>query len=227
MSDLSVRPAAVETLEVGDAASGRVGFSRLRGLMRSEAGAERCDVCGTDLADDHEHLFNPAARRVICVCGACAVSVGEASDSQYLRVPQRIRRLADFAMSDAQWDQLYIPVGMAFFFKSSAQSRVVALYPGAAGVTESLLDLRAWEDLLQQNPVLESMATDVEALLVNRVSSDHEYYLVPIDRCYLLAGLIRSNWRGLSGGAKVWGEIAAFFAGLKVAATRATEVKNA
>ena len=48
-----------------------------------------------------------------------------------------------------------------------------------------------------------------------RGSSPAEYYLVPIDECYKLVGLIRSHWRGLSGGTEVWREIGAFFAALK------------
>jgi hypothetical protein len=64
------------------------------------------------------------------------------------------------------------------------------------------------------------MGTDVEALLVNRVGrargfSNDEYYIVPIDECYKLVGLIRAHWRGLSGGPEVWEEIAAFFEGLR------------
>ena len=58
-------------------------------------------------------------------------------------------------------------------------------------------------------------AADVEALLVNRVGSAREYFLVPIDECYRLVGLIRIHWRGLSGGSLVWGEIAAFFDDLR------------
>ena len=59
--------------------------------------------------------------------------------------------------------------------------------------------------------MLLSMQPDVEALLVNRVGSAREYFLVPIDECYKLVGLIRIHWRGLSGGSLVWGEIAEFF----------------
>jgi hypothetical protein len=55
---------------------------------------------------------------------------------------------------------------------------------------------------------------------VNRVgtadsSRAPEYFLAPIDTCYELVGLIRANWRGLSGGTEVWREVANFFAQLK------------
>jgi hypothetical protein len=42
-----------------------------------------------------------------------------------------------------------------------------------------------------------------------------EYYIVPIDQCFKLVGLIRSNWRGFSGGTEVWQKIGGFFADLK------------
>jgi Ni,Fe-hydrogenase III large subunit len=61
---------------------------------------------------------------------------------------------------------------------------------------------------------------DIEALLVNRVGYAHdlsraEYYIAPIDECYRLVGLIRANWKGLSGGSEVWSEIGRFFSGLR------------
>jgi hypothetical protein len=54
-----------------------------------------------------------------------------------------------------------------------------------------------------------------------------EYYLVPIDECYKLVGLIRTHWRGLSGGTEVWREIGAFFAELKKQAGFVEEDSNA
>ena len=56
---------------------------------------------------------------------------------------------------------------------------------------------------------------EVEALLVNRLSGKHLYYLVPIDQCYRLSGLIRLHWRGLSGGSEVWEEVGRYFDRLK------------
>jgi hypothetical protein len=38
---------------------------------------------------------------------------------------------------------------------------------------------------------------------------------VPIDECYRLVGLIRSNWQGFSGGAEVWQKIESFFGDLR------------
>jgi len=119
---------------------------------------------------------------------------------------------------------------MAFFFQSSTAGRIVALYPSPAGATESLLDLSSWSELVSANAVLEEMLPDVEALLVNRVRNGGEspqYYLVPIDECYRLVGLIRARWSGLSGGTEMWREIDRFFEELTRRAEPAPEAMHA
>jgi len=133
-------------------------------------------------------------------------------------VPRRVRFLPDFQMTDAQWDSLLIPIGLAFFVENSVENRVLALYPSPAGSTESMLSLESWWDIVQENPVLTEMESDVEALLVNRLDHGAEYYIAPIDKCYQLVGLIRSNWHGLSGGTEVWEKIHDFFTELKAGA---------
>ncbi len=127
-------------------------------------------------------------------------------------MPRRVDFLSDFRLTDAQWEELHLPINLAFFFRSSRAGRVVAVYPSPAGGTESLLGLESWNLLEEENPVLRELEPDVEALLVNRVGRSREHYRVPIDACYRLVGLIRANWRGLSGGAEVWEEIRQFFA---------------
>ncbi len=139
---------------------------------------------------------------------------------KYKRVARRAQFLANFQMTDPQWENLLIPINMAFFFQSSLESRVVALYPSPAGAVESLLPLDAWNETVQENPALSRLEPDIEALLVNRVGHAHElskaeYYIAPIDECYRLVGLIRANWKGLSGGAEVWSEIGRFFSELR------------
>lgn len=148
---------------------------------------------------------------------------------KYKRVPRRVLALPDFHLGDAQWESLMVPISMAFFFRSTPDQRVIALYPSPAGATESQLPLDTWKDLEEANPVLQRMEADVEALLVNRVGyargvAAPDYYVLPIDECYKLVGLIRAHWRGLSGGTEVWQEIGNFFSGLK---ERATVVRDA
>jgi hypothetical protein len=131
-----------------------------------------------------------------------------------------VRQLTDFRLTDGQWDSLMMPINMAFFYRSTPQERVLALYPSPAGATESLLSFDTWDEIAMDNPRLLKMEADVEALLVNRIGHSRgfagpEYYIVPMDECFKLVGLIRSRWQGLSGGAEVWREIGEFFNELK------------
>jgi Family of unknown function (DUF5947) len=195
--------------------TGRRPFTALRELARKRAPSERCELCSAEIGGDHQHLVEPAQRRLLCCCDPCAILFSGQQDARYRRVPHRIQLLPDFRLTDDQWDSLHIPINLAFLFHSSPAGRVIALYPSPAGATESLLPLEAWDDLVEENPILRELEPDVESLLVNRVGHTREYFRVPIDECYKLVGLIRASWRGLSGGAEVWEEVGRFFDSLK------------
>lgn len=174
---------------------------------------ERCDLCGEQLAPGHRHLVDVDSRRILCACRACTILFERAgAGGGHLRLlPTRRRRLDAFRLDDAAWARLRLPVEMAFFFHSSPAGRVIALYPSPLGATESLLELDAWDDLADANPVLRELEPDVEALLVCRARGMREHWRVPIDDCYELVGLIRTHWRGFGGGEEVWSAIARFF----------------
>ena len=59
--------------------------------------------------------------------------------------------------------------------------------------------------------MLGELQPDVEALLVSRARDMNEHWLVPIDDCYELVGLIRTRWRGFARGEEVWAAIEGFF----------------
>ncbi|MDB6142015.1 MAG: hypothetical protein JWP80_1059 [Pseudomonas sp.] len=161
---------------------------------------EHCELCYAEIGREHDHLIEPDTRRLLCACQGCALLFDSPEARRYRRVPRDAVRLQPFDLSDAQWDALRIPINLAFFVRSSPETRVLALYPGPAGAIESKLALDTWDELAADNPVLTQLRSDVEALLVNRMDGAREYYRVPIDRCYELVGLIRSHWHGLSGG---------------------------
>ncbi len=190
-------------------------FAVLKRFVRQRAVVERCELCSAELPGEHEHLVDITTRQLTCACQACAILFSGKANPKYRRVPRRIRYLGNFELTDAQWDSLLIPISMAFFFNSSPAGKVIALYPSPAGATESLLDFESWDEIRSSNPVLDEMEPDTEALLVNRVRGASEYYLLPIDECYKLVGLIRTHWHGLSGGTEMWDAIAKFFAELK------------
>ena len=203
-------------------------FDQALGVLRQFRGTRRaasrtvehCELCSAELHGEHPHLVELASRQLVCACDACAMLFDGMERSKFKRVSRSVQFLESFAMTDTQWDSLIIPINLAFFFQSSIEGRTIAYYPSPAGAVESLLTLEAWNAIVEDNPVLRRMQSDVEALLVNRIGRKDqaippEYYIAPMDKCYQLVGLIRANWKGLSGGAEVWEEIGRFFADLR------------
>jgi hypothetical protein len=187
----------------------------LRRFVQPRAARERCELCATNLAAQHAHLVEMAHRRLVCACDACAILFSGHGAGTYRRVPRDAQWLPDLRLDDEAWASLQLPIELAFFLYCTPAGRVVAMYPSPAGATEAAVSPEAWAMLLEDNPALRKLEPDVEALLVNRVKSAREYYRVGVDRCYELVGLIRTHWRGMSGGSAVWDEIGQFFTALK------------
>jgi len=187
-------------------------FARLKQFTRPKAAPEeKCELCGAAIPAEHQHLMELAKRKMHCACDACAILFSADATMRYRRVPRRVWSLDSFELSDATWDSLHVPINLAFFFRNTADETVLAIYPSPAGATESQVPLDAWNDLIVVNPELGIMQNDVEALLVNRVGKRRDSLIVPIDQCYRLVGIIRTHWRGLSGGTDVWREVNQFF----------------
>jgi hypothetical protein len=190
-------------------------LASLRRFVRPRAARERCELCDAALADDHAHLVETTGRQLVCACDACAILFSGRAETKYRRVPRRVQLLPGFRMTEEAWDDLQLPINLAFFVHSTPAGRVVAMYPSPAGATESLVEPESWKRLEDENPSLCDLEPDVEALLVNRIREARECYRVGIDECYKLVGLIRTHWRGLSGGQAAWEEIGRFFVDLK------------
>ena len=177
------------------------------------APGEACEMCAEPIGDGHSHVVNLDSRQIMCCCRACWLLFTHqgAAGGRYRAVPDRYLYDPGFKLGDGAWEALQIPVRVAFFFANSDLGKVAAFYPSPAGATESLLSLEAWADVVAANPVMTDLAPDVEALLVRRAGEGFECYLVPIDACYELVGLVRMHWKGFDGGEEAWAAIDGFF----------------
>jgi Family of unknown function (DUF5947) len=180
--------------------------------MPAQPGVEKCELCATEVPAEHGHVADLETSTLACACRACYLLFTQptAGRGRYRAVPDRYLADPDRTLTVAQWDELEIPVGLAFFLKSSSAEGVTGFYPSPAGVTECVLDLAAWERLTQEYPLLGAPEPDVEAALICRTEAGIGYFLVPIDACYELAGRMRLHWRGFDGGAEARASIDEF-----------------
>ena len=178
---------------------------------------EKCEMCGEVIPAEHAHVADLQDSSLLCTCRACYLlfTPVEAGRGRYRAVPDRY--LADPAhpLSPGDWEDLEIPVALAFFLRSSQQEEVAAFYPSPAGATECRLDLAAWDRVAAGHPLLTAADTDVEALLIAKTDDTVEHFLVPIDACYELAGRMRLTWRGFDGGSEARQSIDEFLTGVR------------
>jgi hypothetical protein len=201
------------------------------GAPAGQAPEEKCEFCAAPVAAEHGHVADLDSSTLMCACRACYLLFTHSGAGQtWEQDPQhheerrmgraRYRSIPDRYVADpahpifqADWDALEIPVGLAFFLRSSATGETTAFYPSPAGATECRLDLEAWGRISAGHPLVGSAEPDVEAILISRGERDQpgiETFLVPIDACYELAGRMRLEWRGFDGGAEARASIAAF-----------------
>ena len=214
----SAAPGTPEIVQIAHGAPG----SR---AAEEDDGRERCEMCREVLTDRHGHLVDLDKRSLACACRACYLLFTHegAAGGRYRAVPDRLLHDPDHPLTDEDWNELQIPVAMAFFFFNSALDRVVAGYPSPGGTTECELDLAAWDRLVAAYPLLAALAPDVEAIFVHGANRGadrgadrgREVFLIPIDMCYSLVGELRLRWSGFDGGAEVRESLATFLDDLR------------
>lgn len=169
--------------------------------------AEHCDLCGVAVPGQHRHLLDASSRGLMCACQACSLLFVQdaASRGHYRLVPRRRVRLHGVPTKG-----IGVPVGLAFFVPR-ADGSVVAHYPSPAGATQWEVDEDAWREVVGHRAELGSLEPEVEALLVNIARGREHQWITPIDDCFRLVAVVRREWRGLSGGSRVWPQIDQFF----------------
>ncbi|MFR9673291.1 DUF5947 family protein [Streptomyces sp. TR06-5] len=183
---------------------------RRAGERRARA-SERCDLCSVPVLQEHRHLLDTERDEVLCACRPCSLLfVKEAASRGHFRLmPERRVRVEPVPTK-----ALGVPVGLAYFVPRRAGG-VTAHYPSPAGPARWEIEAREWQDVVAGLPQLGTLEPEVEALLVNTARGREEHWIVPLDDCYRMVAVVRREWRGLSGGSRVWPEIDRFFAELR------------
>jgi hypothetical protein len=198
-----------------NSASALAVLRRIASTRPAQPAGERCEMCAEPIPDAHQHVVDLESRSLLCTCRPCYLLFTDSSAHlRYRSVPDRYLSFEPFELGQAQWDELEIPVGLAFFFFNSALGRTAAFYPSPAGATESELPLDAWASVQAANPAITVLAPDTEALLIRAPGPDRDRadcHLVPIDACYELVGRLRRVWKGFDGGQESRQELAGFF----------------
>jgi hypothetical protein len=186
--------------------------------------AEKCEMCSARIGAEHGHIADLDNSSLACACRACYLlfTQARAVRGRYRSVPDRYLTDSARPLTGAEWEQFDIPVGLAFFLRSSRRDEVAGFYPSPAGATECILDLAAWDRLTAGHPLLAAAEPDVEAALICRGDSGVECFLVPVDACYELAGRMRLLWRGFDGGEEARRSIDEFLAGVRARARQLT-----
>lgn len=181
---------------------------------------EQCELCGTVVGPRHGHVVDIEHRSLMCACRPCFLlfTKPEAAAGRYRAVPERYLCDAVRPLTTAEWERVGIPVASAFFLRSA--DGIAAFYPSPAGATECLLDLDAWADLVAAHPMVAAAERETEAILIRAdAGAPVECYLVPVDACYQLVGVVRRYWKGFDGGQEAHEHIDEFFAGIRDRAT--------
>ncbi|MEV4442463.1 DUF5947 family protein [Streptomyces sp. NPDC049577] len=185
---------------------------------------DRCDLCSCPVPGEHRHLLDVPDGTLLCACGACALLFDqqETGVRRYRLLPRRRLRLDGFRIDDHLWASLGIPVGLAFFVREAATGETAVAYPSPLGAPRATVAPAVWAELAGGHPAVAGLAGDVEALLVHRGdvhrgegrAGPGEHWIVPLDDCYRLVGVVRTHWKGLTGGPEARSEIERFFAEL-------------
>jgi hypothetical protein len=178
-------------------------LSTLKRFVAPRPPADVCGLCSTPVGPTHAHLFDRVRQALDCACAPCALVLEQNPKARWVLVPHRAERLPESPIGAAEWESLGVPIGLAFFVRSSTEGAVTAWYPGPAGAVRCRLTFE---------PPRLDLAEDVEALLVTRLYGASAAYRLSIDECFALVGLIRSKWHGFTGGGVVRDAVTEFLA---------------
>ncbi|MBE1495637.1 hypothetical protein H4696_002737 [Amycolatopsis lexingtonensis] len=180
-----------------------------RGAVRPEA----CELCGTPVAGRHAHVVDTGRRGLLCACRACFLRCTRCDGARYRAVPERYLWDPAHPVACLDWRALGVPAGFAFVLRRG--TRVTAFQPGPAGAAETTLPADLWTDIAAGHPLLAAAEPDVEAIVFRGAERTTDCFLVPVDACYRLTGVVRRFWTGPDGGPEMHDRVGELFAEIR------------
>ena len=104
-------------------------FDKALGVLRQFRGARRlcsravehCELCSVELIPSTLISLSSLRGNSCALARPAHCSSTARRQAKYKRVLDHIQYLPNFAMTDAQWESLVIPINLAFFFRSSLE----------------------------------------------------------------------------------------------------------
>ena len=190
-----------------------------------ESGSKRmlcaCDACALLFSETAGSRFRPipeSVRRIELKLtdaewAGLGIPIGLAFFT--LREPAMLR---DSSSADREWSTVGKESGCGVAAEitqlaqqDSTTASVMVGYPSPAGPVMSSVEPEDWQALLRANPDVSRLQPDVESLLINRTGGLRQAFVVPLDVCFELIGIVRRHWQGWSGGPDVQSEIDRYF----------------
>ena len=187
-----------------------------RPATEREAALERCELCGAPIAARAPPPARPRATASCCARAAparCCSTAPRRRGGHYRLVPDRRLRARRLRARRRRVGGA-APAGRHGVLLPQQRRGRARAWPSTRarwGRPSRCSSSRRGRSSRRPTRCCATLEPDVEALLVNRARGARRHWLVPIDECYALVGLIRTHWRGLTGGAEVWEEIGRFF----------------
>src|ERR1700741_3839578 len=86
-----------------------------------------CELCRGPAGLLHSHVVDLEARRLLCKCRPCyLLFTHSGAGAGGFRMGTELYLRVRSSLSDAPWESLQIPVGIAFVIRNSKQDRTIA-----------------------------------------------------------------------------------------------------
>ncbi len=88
-------------------------------------------MCAAAIGEPHQHVVDLDSRALMCTCRPCyLLFTDDRATLRYRAVPDRYLSFPDLSVDGRAWDELQIPVGLAFLFHNSVLGPDGRVLPG-------------------------------------------------------------------------------------------------